>query len=1087
MKLNQGSYLGLTVAAGLGMMCVSALEAAEVGERIVLNDNGAWCWYEDERAIIHGGKLIVGSVADASGPGGSARDGNIEIAAFDFNTGQITRFVLHANFQADDHNSPAIFVRPDGRYIAMYAKHGSDRFTRYRISTYPGDPTAWEPEQTFDNGAGTTYSNVYRLSLENGGAGRLYNFARTIDMDPNVLVSDDDGQTWTYGGRLLDWPKPVGDPKFTGQDGTRPYLRYTSDGVDEVHFITTEDHPRAYDNSIYHGVIRGGKVYDSFGNVVDDNLFDGIARRPNEYTRVFDTDTSPLGFAWTTAIRLDRQGRPRILFTARANNSDYNDHRFLYGRFDGTAWHVYEIAKAGGYLFSPEYDYTGLGTLDPDDPDTLYISTKIDPRDDTALAHYEIFKGVTRDGGATWVWTPITENSEVDNLRPILPPSDGLHNALVWFRGVYTSYTNYNVEVVAQILPKRGATFVDALPNTDGTNGNTTIDGALVSFAAGGNATTSNQVQNTTQGSDDRWHLRTGLGANGGAVWETDVPGEENTAPLVTTLTLPPGTYNLYGLFWNTASNTGLWDIAFRVGPTGDFTTFNKDNAILTTEDGSDFDGPVITRDSGRVLLMAPLGKVDVTGPLEIYVNAFDLTVGDERTWYEGIAYEQLTPTCATIPTVTVDALIPPGATTVTINGIHPDAEAVHVYVNGDSLAGSVAGDPPNTPATLTVPVNSLALNDLVSARQVVGGIEHCGFAPSARVGDCIGVPSVSVEGLVEGSTVVVVTGVHPAATQVNVYADGPTLIGSAPAGGADTVRVPVAPLLPTQTISATQVVLGVEGCIPATGRWVPFNIAYVDADPFDGTHGNTTINGAPVDTRTDGNATTSDKMGNAGDGNWHIRSRDTVNGGEVWEAGASETPPVLITRLTLPPGTYDLFGLFWNNAQNNGDWDIQFRVGPTGEFTTFNKSNGILAAADGSDFINPVATREDSGQWLLIAPLGRFELAGPVDIYVNPADLLLNGEDDRTWYDGVGYRVVCNDPFADADRDGDVDQDDFGLFQRCATGPSSSPGLLPPECACFDRDHGGRGDGDVDEHDLEAFLACESGPAVVAARACDD
>ena len=29
---------------------------------IRLNDNGAWSWFMDERAIVHDGKLIVGSV-----------------------------------------------------------------------------------------------------------------------------------------------------------------------------------------------------------------------------------------------------------------------------------------------------------------------------------------------------------------------------------------------------------------------------------------------------------------------------------------------------------------------------------------------------------------------------------------------------------------------------------------------------------------------------------------------------------------------------------------------------------------------------------------------------------------------------------------------------------------------------------------------------------------------------------------------------------------------------------------------------------------------------------------------------------------
>ncbi|HQU73658.1 MAG TPA: hypothetical protein PLG66_15240, partial [Calditrichia bacterium] len=39
------------------------------GNLIQFNSNGAWCWYQDERALLDtlAGKLIVGSVASGSG------------------------------------------------------------------------------------------------------------------------------------------------------------------------------------------------------------------------------------------------------------------------------------------------------------------------------------------------------------------------------------------------------------------------------------------------------------------------------------------------------------------------------------------------------------------------------------------------------------------------------------------------------------------------------------------------------------------------------------------------------------------------------------------------------------------------------------------------------------------------------------------------------------------------------------------------------------------------------------------------------------------------------------------------------------
>jgi Dockerin type I domain len=57
----------------------------------------------------------------------------------------------------------------------------------------------------------------------------------------------------------------------------------------------------------------------------------------------------------------------------------------------------------------------------------------------------------------------------------------------------------------------------------------------------------------------------------------------------------------------------------------------------------------------------------------------------------------------------------------------------------------------------------------------------------------------------------------------------------------------------------------------------------------------------------------------------------------------------------------------------------------------------------------------------------------------------------------------------ADLDRDGDVDQEDFGLFQACLSGSGVA---VAAGCADADLD----GDGDVDQADLDAFRACFRG-----------
>ncbi|MBI9018295.1 MAG: BNR-4 repeat-containing protein [Phycisphaerae bacterium] len=425
----------------------------------VINDNSAWCWYEDERVIIDNGKLLIGSVADNNGTDGAVRNGNIEVAAFDFATGNVEKFVLNANLQADDHDSPALLVRPDGRYLAVYSKHGSDNYSRYRISTNPHDITAWQPEKIYNPGAGTTYSNVYQFNDSN----RIYNFHRALDWNPTMSYSDDQGQSWQLGGKLLT------------RLGDRPYVRYASNDIDAIHFITTEGHPRNVNNSIYHGYVKDGKVYNSAGVVIDNNIYDNNAESPTAYTKIFAANTvvdgNPMTRAWTVDLEVDSNGNPYAIFQARIDpgalsaGTDSLDHMFFYARYDGSDWLVNKLAYAGRdiYAASPngsEDDYTGLVSLDPDDSSIVYLSANVDPITGDALIssadnkqHYEIFKGFTADGGANWAWTSITENSSIDNIRPIKPASDGANSALLWLAGKYYTYTDFDLNVVGIMIP----------------------------------------------------------------------------------------------------------------------------------------------------------------------------------------------------------------------------------------------------------------------------------------------------------------------------------------------------------------------------------------------------------------------------------------------------------------------------------------------------------------------------------------------------------------------------------------------------------------------------------------------------------
>jgi hypothetical protein len=237
-------------------------------------------------------------------------------------------------------------------------------------------------------------------------------------------------------------------------------VKYASDGESAIHLLYTEGHPRNYDNGLYHVLYRAGSLHRSDGSPIA-SLSVGLAR-PELGTRIFAG--GPDHVAWSCDLELNQDGQPSAVYSVQMNSAGVppgqggEDHRYRYARWDGTTWHDYEVAYAGSRLYPREDDYTGLICLDPDNVNHVYLSTDADPETGKPLIstadgqrHYEIFHGTTTDGGRTWTWIPITSNSTLDNLRPIVPRWDKQHTALLWYRGKYHTYTHYETEVVARI------------------------------------------------------------------------------------------------------------------------------------------------------------------------------------------------------------------------------------------------------------------------------------------------------------------------------------------------------------------------------------------------------------------------------------------------------------------------------------------------------------------------------------------------------------------------------------------------------------------------------------------------------------
>jgi hypothetical protein len=423
---------------------------AQPAAPVVLNDDGSWCWFQDERAIVVGDTLLLGTVA--AGRRDLARRGAAEATGVDLKTGAITRARLSATpvereGRYDEHDAPAFALRGDGRLLAVWAGHGFDNRILSRVSKRPGDPSAWSDERVFvpSQTSRISYSNLQRLAAERG---RIYDFFRGLDdrFKPSVAWSDDEGESWTSGGVVIDVPAAFKH---------RPYVKYASDGEGTIHLAYTEGHPRDFDNSLYHVVYRAGQLRRSDGTAIR-SLAQGL-HDPAEGTRVFAGN--PANVAWVADLELDAAKRPFVAYSVQKDSAGLPpgqggaDHRYRLARWTGSAWEDGEIAFAGSRLYAGEDDYTGGVALVPGDPTIAFISTNADPSTGEPLRsaadgkrHWELFRG-TSAGGA-WRWEPVTRDSTSDNLRPVVPRAQGRAPILLWVRGSYRAYTDYDLEVV---------------------------------------------------------------------------------------------------------------------------------------------------------------------------------------------------------------------------------------------------------------------------------------------------------------------------------------------------------------------------------------------------------------------------------------------------------------------------------------------------------------------------------------------------------------------------------------------------------------------------------------------------------------
>lgn len=408
----------------------------------ILTNDGAWCWFSDPRAIYTGsgkGLIITGWVD---------KTGNVYAASLAPRSGKIMTKILYPELEPDDHDNPAFLELADGNILSQYTWHNGTVNAMGVIQNtteQPYDVTQFEPPVVFKPYDSVlvekyrkqtySYANPFRLASEQN---KLYSFGRWIGYKPNMITSTDNGKTWSDPTVVIT--------SAALDVNNRPYVKYHSDGRSKIHLLFTDGHPNNEPlNSVYYCYYENNAFWRADGTQIC--TVDNLPFHPEDASVVYKA-TPETGKAWIFDIAIDKKGRPVVAYTRYPTN---REHLYYYAVYDKGKWEDNLLINSGSWFPEDEAgkkqreeNYSGGMTLDPLDPSTIYFSHQVN-------GIFELSKARTRNLGKSWTITPITRNSQWNNVRPVIPRYKKRSDptVLLWMQfRKYLHYTDYDADIV---------------------------------------------------------------------------------------------------------------------------------------------------------------------------------------------------------------------------------------------------------------------------------------------------------------------------------------------------------------------------------------------------------------------------------------------------------------------------------------------------------------------------------------------------------------------------------------------------------------------------------------------------------------
>jgi hypothetical protein len=399
-----------------------------------LISNVGWSWFTEPRALHYKG------AHDRTYFGYVASTGAIVIGQWDHDTNALTKVTL-GTFEPDEHNAPAIQVLNDGRLIVFYSRHNADTVLRYRISSSPEDISTLGSERTLTTSGKTTYAQIiYKYPV-------IVVFYRVQVSTPqrwSCRISKNNGATW--GSEI---------PVFDYGSGEQMYMisswRWNVAG-NSVADIVLSGHP---DVGTRHGVsycsLRiGGSSDITIRATNGTTLLD--LNRPNgpitteKIPTVYDPSANNGISAWIWDVYATSDS---YVYCVYATFPSSTDHRYNYARYNPATQQFdikSEICAAGGYIGdNTQLHYSGGMAIAKNAgmQDVIYTSQY-----STESKKFEIVDFSSPDGGLTWQAAPRTNDTTVDNVRPVAVVNGSSDFPMYWETGTYTKYTNPNLQMI---------------------------------------------------------------------------------------------------------------------------------------------------------------------------------------------------------------------------------------------------------------------------------------------------------------------------------------------------------------------------------------------------------------------------------------------------------------------------------------------------------------------------------------------------------------------------------------------------------------------------------------------------------------